>query len=31
MKLPAMFDQDLLHTLEQILAKHIPMKYDLKP
>ena len=31
MKLPAMFDQDPPHTLDQRVAKHIPMKNDLKP
>ena len=35
MKLPAMFDQNPPHTLEQIVAKHIPMKkisnLDLEP
>ena len=31
MKLPAIFDQNPLHTLDQIVAKHIPMKNDLKP
>ena len=30
MKLPAMFDQNRPHTLDQIVAKHIPMKNDLK-
>ena len=31
MKLPAMFDQNPPHTLDQIVAEHIPMKNDLKP
>ena len=31
MKLPDMFDQNHPHTLDQIVAKHIPMKNDLKP
>ena len=26
MKLPAMFDQNPPHTLDQIVAKHIPIK-----
>ena len=26
MKLPTMFDQNLPHTLDQIVAEHIPMK-----
>ena len=31
MKLPAIFDQNPPHTFNQIVAKHIPMKNDLKP
>ena len=31
MKLPAMFEQNSLHTPDQIVAKHVPMKNDLKP
>ena len=31
MKLPAMFDQNPPHNLDQIVAKHVPMKNDLKP
>ena len=30
MKHPAMFDQNHPHTLDQIVAKQIPMKNDLK-
>ena len=29
MKLPAIFDQNPSHTLDQIVAKHIQMKNDL--
>ena len=31
LKLPAMFDQNPPHTLDQRVAKYIPMKNDLKP
>ena len=31
MRLPVMFDQNFLHTLDQIVAEYIPMKNDLKP
>ena len=31
MKLLVMFDQNPPYTLHQIVAKHIPMKNDLKP
>ena len=31
MKLHAMFNQNPPNTLAQIVAKHIPMKNDLKP
>ena len=31
MKHSAMFDQNPLHTLDQIVAEHIPMKNYLKP
>ena len=30
MRLPAMFDQNPPHTLDQIVGAHIPMKNDLK-
>ena len=30
-KLPAIFDQNPPHSPAQIVAKHIPMKNDLKP
>ena len=30
-KLPAMFDQNPPHTLDEIVAKPIPVKNDLKP
>ena len=30
-KLSAIFDQNPTHMLDQIVAKHIPMKKDLKP
>ena len=31
MKLPAMFHRNPPHTLDQIMAEHIPMKNDLEP
>ena len=31
MKLPAMFDHNTPHTPDQMVAKHIPVKNDLKP